>query len=123
MTRTKQKQKRLRSGKKTQKNCTRKVLMSQITMMIGHSESDFLECDVKWVLRRITMNKASEGDEIPAELFQILKMMLLKVHTICQQIWKSQQWPQDFFHPIPNKGNAKECSNYHTIALISHLAR
>ena len=74
---TKQKQKRLRrSGKKTQKNCTRKVLMSQITMIIGHSESDFLECEVKWALGRITMNKASEGDGIPAELFQIQKMML-----------------------------------------------
>ena len=74
---TKQKQKRLRrSGKKTQKNCTRKVLMSQITMIIAHSESDFLKCEVKWALGRITMNKASEGDGIPAELFQIQKMML-----------------------------------------------
>ena len=92
-------------------------------MIIAHSESDFLKCEVKWALGRITMNKASEGDGIPAELFQIQKMMLWKVlHSICQQIWKSQQWPQDFLHPIPNKGNAKECSNYHTIVLISHVA-
>ena len=79
-------------------------------------------------LENITMNKASGGDEIPVELFQILKGDVVKVlHSICQQIWKTQQWPQDWkrsvFIPIPKKGNAKECSNYHTIALISHASK
>ena len=87
-----------------------------------------MECEVKWVLGVITMNKASGGDRIPVELFQILKDDALKVlHSICQQIWKTQQWPQDWkssvFIPIPKKGNAKECSNYHTIALISHASK
>ena len=87
-------------------------------------EPDILECEVKWALVSITMNKASGGDGIPVELFQILKDDVLKVlHSICQQIWKTQQWTQDWkrsvFLPIPKKGNAKECSNYCTIALIS----
>ena len=96
--------------------------------MITHIEPDFLECEVKWALESITTNKASGGDGIPAELFQILKDDAVKVlHSICQQIWKTQQWPQDWkrsvFIPIPKKGNAKECSNYHTIALISHASK
>ena len=83
-----------------------------------------MECEVKWALESITMNKASGGDGIPVELFQILKDDAVKVlHSICQQIWKTQQWPQDWkrsvFIPTPAKGNAKECSNYCTIALIS----
>ena len=96
--------------------------------MITHLEPDILECEVKWALGSITTNKASGGDGIPAELFQILKDDAVKVlHSICQQIWKTQQWPQDWkgsgFIPIPKKGNAEECSNYHTVALISHLAK
>ena len=96
--------------------------------MIIHLEPDILECKVKWALGSITMNKASEGDRISAELFQILKDDAVKVlHSICQQIWKTQQWPQDWkgsvFIPIPKKGNAKECSNYHKIALISHTSK
>ena len=92
--------------------------------MVIHFEPDILECEVKWALRSITENKASGDDGIPAELFQILKDDAVKVlHSICQQIWKTQQWSQDWkrpvFIPIPKKGNAKECSNYHTIALIS----
>ena len=95
--------------------------------MITHLELDFLECKVKWALESITMNKAGGDNGIPAELFQILKDNAVKVlHSICQQIWKMQQWPQDWkrsvFIPIPKKGNAKECSNYHTIALISHAS-
>ena len=83
---------------------------------------------VKWALGNITMNKASGGDGIPAELFQILKDDAVKVlPSICQQIWKTQQWPQDWkssvFIPVPKKGNAKECSNYHTIELISHASK
>ena len=93
--------------------------------MITHLEPDILECEVKWALECITTNKASGGDRIPAELFQILKDDAVKVlHSKCQQIWKTQQWPQDWkrsvFIPIPKKGNAKECSYYHTIVLISH---
>jgi len=93
--------------------------------VITHLEPAILECKVKWVLGNITMNKASGGDGIPVEIFQILKDEAVKgLHSICQQIWKTQQWPQDWkrsvFIPIPKKGNAKECSNYHTIALISH---
>ena len=96
--------------------------------VIIHLETDILECEVKWALRSITMNKASGGDGIPAELLQILKDDAVKVlHSIYEQIWKTQQWPQDWkrsvFIPIPNKGNAKECSNYHTIALISHIVK
>ena len=96
--------------------------------VITHLEPDILECRVKWALRSITINKASGGDGIPFELFQILKDDAVKVlHSICQQIGKTQQWPQDWkrpvFIPIPKKGNAKECSNYHTIALISHASK
>ena len=96
--------------------------------VITHLEPDILECEVKWALGSSTMNKASEGNEIPAELFQILKEVAMKVlHSICQQIWKTQHWPQDWkrsvFIPISKKGNAKECSNYHTIALISHASK
>ena len=93
-----------------------------------HLEPDILEYEVKWALESITMNKASRGDGIPVELFQILKDDAVKVlHSICQQIWKTQQCPQDWkrsvFIPIPKKVNAKECSNYHTIALISHASK
>ena len=93
-----------------------------------HLEPDILECEVKWALGSITTDKASGGDEISVELFQILKDDAVKVpHSICQQIWKTQQWPQDWkrsvFIPIPKKGNAKERSNYHTIALISHTSK
>ena len=96
--------------------------------MITNLEPDILECEVKWALERITTNKASGGDGIPIELFQILKYDAVKVvHSTFQQIWKTQQWPQDWkmsvFTPIPKKGNAKECSNYHTIALISHASK
>ena len=96
--------------------------------VITHTEPDILECGVKWALESITGSKASGGDGIPAELFQILKDDAVKVlHSICQQIWKAQQWPQDWkrsvFIPIPKKGNAKEYSNYHTIALISHTSK
>ena len=93
--------------------------------VITHLEPDILECEVKWALGSITTNKASGGDGIPVELFQILKDDAVKVlNSICQQIWKSQKSPQDWkravFIPISKRGNAKECSNYHTFALISH---
>ena len=96
--------------------------------MITHLESDILECEVKWALGSITTNKASRGDGIPVELFQILKDDAVKVlHSICQKFWKTQQWPQDWkrsvFVPIPKKGNAKECSNYCTVALILHTSK
>ena len=96
--------------------------------VITHLEPDILECEFKWALGSITTNKASGGDGIPVELFQILKDDAVKVrHSICQQIWKTQQWPQDWkksvFIPIPMKGNAKERSNYCTIALISHASK
>ena len=96
--------------------------------MIIDLEPDILECELKWALESITMNKASGGDGIPVELFQILKDDAVKVlHSICRQIWKTQQWPQDWkmsvFIPNPKKGNAKECSNYLTIALISHASK
>ena len=95
--------------------------------MITNLEPDILECELKWALESITMKKASGGEGIPVELFQILKDDAVKVlHSIYQQIWKTQQWPQYYkrsaFIPIPMKGNAKECSNYHTIALISHAS-
>ena len=96
--------------------------------MITHLEPDILEYEVKWALGSITTNKAGGGDGIPVELFQILKDDAVKVlHSICQQIWKTQQWPQDWkrsiFIPIPKKENAKECSSYRTIALISHSSK
>ena len=96
--------------------------------MITHLESDILDYAIKWALGSITTNKVSGGDGIPAELIQILKDDVVKVlHSICQQIWKTQKWAQDWkrsvFIPIPKKGNAKECSDYHTIALISHATK
>ena len=96
--------------------------------VITYLEPDILECEVKWALGSITTNKPGGGDGIPADLFQILKNDAVKMlHPICQQIWKTQQWPQDWkrsvFIPIPKKGNAKECSNYCTIALISHASK
>ena len=96
--------------------------------VITHLEPDILECEVKWALENITKNKASRGDGIPVELFQILKDDAVKVlHSMRQQIWKTQQWPQDqkrpVFIPIPKKGNAKECSNYHTTALNSQARK
>ena len=96
--------------------------------MITHLEPDILECEVNWALGSVTTNKASGGDGIPVELFQILKDDTIKVlHSTCQQIWKTQQWPQDWKRsisiPIPKKDNAKECSNYLTIILISHTSK
>ena len=96
--------------------------------VITHLEPDILECEVKWALGSITTNKASGGDGISVELFQILKTDAVEVlHSICQQIWNTQQWPQDWkmlvFIPIAKKSNAKECPNYHTIALISHTSK
>ena len=96
--------------------------------VVTHLEPDILECEVKWALESITTNKASGGDGIPVELFQILKGVSVKVlHSIRQQIWKTQQWPQEWkrsvFISIPKKGNAKECSNHHTIVLISHASK
>ena len=95
---------------------------------ITHLDPDILESEVKWSFGSITTNKASGGDGIPAELFQILKDDAVTVlHSICQQIWKTQQWPQDWkrsvFIPILKKGNVKECSNYHTVVLISHASK
>ena len=93
-----------------------------------HLEPDILGCEVKWALESITMNKERGGDAIPVELFQILRNDAVKVlHSLCQHIWKTQQWPQDWkrsvFIPIPKKGIDKECSNYRTIALISHASK
>ena len=97
-------------------------------MMITHLEPDILECEVKWALGSIITNKASGGDTIPVELFQILKDDAVKVlHSICQPIWKTQQWPQDWkrsvFIAIPKKGNAKECTIYCTVTYISHRGK
>ena len=96
--------------------------------VITHLEPNILECEVKWALESITMNKASGGDGIPVELLQILKDVAVKVlHSICQHIWKTQQWPQNWkrsvFIPIPKKGSARECSNYHRIPLILHASK
>ena len=93
--------------------------------MITYLGPDILECEVKWALGNITTNKGSGSDGIPVELFQIIKDDAVKVlHPLCQKIWKTQKWPQDWkrsvFIPVPNKGNAKEWPNYHTIELISH---
>ena len=131
ITPTQQKQKRVRrGGKNPQKNCTRKVFMTQITTMVWSLTQNQTSWSVKssGALESITTNKASGGDEIPAKLFQVLKDDAVEVlHSICQQIWKTQQWPQDqkrsVFIPISKKGNAKECSNYRTIALISHASK
>ena len=109
-------------------NYTKKVIMTRATSMVwSFTYSWTSECEVKWALRSITTNKASGGDGIPAELFLILKDDAVKVlHSKCQQIFKTQQWPHDWkrsvFIPISKKGNAKECSNYHTIKLISHAS-
>ena len=96
--------------------------------VVTHLEPDILQCQVKWALGNITMNKAGGGDGIAAELFQILKGDAVKMlHSICQQIWKTQQWPRDWkrsvFIPVPKKGNAKECLIYHTVVLISHTSK
>ena len=96
--------------------------------VVTHLEPDILECEFKWASGNITMNKASGGDRIPAEIFQIIKIDAVKVlHSICQKICKTQVWPQDWkksvFIPIQRKGNVKECSNYHRIALISHVSK
>ena len=96
--------------------------------MITHLEPDILECEAKWALRSITVNKDSTGDGIPTDLFEVLKDDAVKVlHSICQQIWKTQKWPQAWkrsvFIPVPKKGNAKECSNYRMVALISHASK
>ena len=96
--------------------------------MITHLQPNILKCEVKWALASITAKKDSGGDGIPAELFQILKDDAVKVlHSTCQPIWKTQEWPQDWkrsvFIPIPKKGNAKECSNYYIIALVSHASK
>ena len=96
--------------------------------MISHLEPDILECEVKWALGSIAKNKASESDGIPVELFQILKDDAVKVlHSTCQKIWKTQQWPQDWkrsvFISVPKKSNTNECSNYHTISLIQHISK
>jgi len=114
----------------TQKNCTLKDLHDPDNhdSVITQPEPDILECKVKWALGSITMNKASGGDGILLELFRILKDDAMKVlQSICQQIWKTQQWSQDYkrsvFIPILKKDNAKECSNYCTIALISHTSK
>ena len=106
-------QKILRSGKNTQKY-TKKIFMTH-DGVITHLEADILECKVTWALGSITTNKVSGGDGVPVELFQVLKDDAVKVlHSICQQIWKTQQWPQDWKRfvliPIPKKGNSKECS-------------
>ena len=129
----KQKQKILRrGGKNTQKNCTKAHLHNPDNhngvITHTHLEPDILECEVRWALGSITMNKVSGGDGIPVELFQILNNDAVKVLcSVCQQIWITQQWPQDWkrsvFIPIPKKGNVKECSNYGTVALISHASK
>ena len=102
--------------------------MDNNNAMITHLKSDILECEIKWALGSITTNKVSGGDRIQAELFQILKDEAVKVlHSICQQIWKTRQWPwglkRSVFIPAPKKGNAIECSKYHTIALISRVSK
>ena len=99
-----------------------------VIITLTHLEPDILEYEIKWAIGSIAMNKTSGGDGNPLELFQILKYDAVKVlHLICQQIWKTQQWPQDWkrsvFIPIPKKGNAKKCSNYCTIAFISHASK
>ena len=118
-----------RGDKNTQKSYTVKIFMTQIITdsgVVTLLDTDFLECKVQWALGSNTANKASGGDGIPVELFQILKDDAVKVlHSICQQIWKTQQWQQvwkrSVFISIPKKGNPKECSNYHSIALISQV--
>ena len=119
----------LRRGGKNTQNYTKKDLHDPDNhdCVITHLYPDILDCEVKWVLGSNIMNKANGGDGIPAELFQILKYDAVNVHSICQQIWKTQPWPQDWkksaFIPISKKGSAKECSNYCTIALISYTSK
>ena len=127
---TQQKQQILRRGGKNTQNYTKKDHHDPDNYdgMITHLEPDILECQIKWALGSITTNKASRSDGIPVKLFQILEDDAVKVlHSICRHIWKTRQWPQDWkrpiFIPISKKGNAKECSNYHTIALISHTSK
>ena len=113
--------------KKKQQEYTEELYKKDLHDLDNH-EPDILECEVKWALESITTNKASGGDGIPAELFQILKDDAVKVlQSICQQIWKTQQWPQDWkrsvFILIPKKDNAKECSDYRTIPVISHASK
>ena len=127
---TQQKQKILRGDGKNTKELYKKDLHDPDNHngVITHLEPDILECEVKWALESITTNKDREGDGIPVELFQILKDDAVKVlHSMCHQVWKTQQWSQDWkrsvFIPIPKKGNAKECSNYCIIALISHASK
>ena len=116
------------------KECTEELYKKRFSYpenhdgVITHLEPDILECEVKWVLGSITMNKANGGDGIPVELFQILKDDAVKVlHSMCQHFWKTHQWPQDWktsvFIPIPKKGHEKECSNYLIIAVISHTSK
>ena len=118
-----------RGGKKTEELYKKDLHDPDIQKgMIIHLEPDILECEVKWALGNIIMKKARRGDGIPVELFQILKDDAVKVlPSTCQQIWKTEQWPQDWkssvFIPIPKKGNAKECSDYHIVALISHASK
>ena len=107
---------------------TKTFFVQFFVLLPCHLEPDILECEVKWALGSISINKASGGDGLPAELFQILKDNAMKVlHSVCQQIWKTQQWPPDWkrsvFIPIPKKGNAKESSNYGTVAHISHASK
>ena len=120
--------------KKKWKECTEELYKKDLhdpdnhNGMITHLEPDILECKVKWALESITTNKASGDDGVPVELFQIIRVVAVKVlHLVCHQIWKTQQWPQNWkqslFIPIPKKGNAKECSNYRTIALTHTLAK
>jgi len=119
--------------KKRWQQCTEELYKKDIhdldnhDIVITHLQPDILECEVKWALGSITMNKTSGGDGIPVELFQILKDNVKVLHSVCQQIWKTQQWPQDWkrsvFIPTPKKCNAKECSNCCTIALISHASK
>ena len=127
---TQQKQKISRRGGKNTEELYEKDLHDPDNHdgVITHLEPDILECKVKWVLGSIVTNKASGGDGIPAELFQILKDEAMKILcSTCQPIWKTQQWAQDWkrsvFFPIPKKGNAKECSNYRTIAVISYASK
>ena len=131
MVRASQKQKRLRRGSKNIQNYTHKKDLNDLDNhdgMINHLEPDILDCEVKWSLGSIAMNKASGDDGIPAELLEILKDDAVKVlHSICPQIWKAHQWRQDckmsVFIPISKKGNAKGCSNYHITALISNVSK
>ena len=120
--------------KKRWQECTKELYKKDVhdpdnhNGVITHLEPDILECEVKWALGSITTNKASGGDEIPVELFQILKDDAVKeLHSMCQQSWKTQQWPQHWKRsiliPIPKKGNAKECLNSHTIVLTSHTRK